>query len=153
MKITIIGHPMVLKNSKQIIVVNGRRLIKSNPKVEAFQHKAIQEIVEQIGTFHEAISGKIHIRMLFYGAWKKDTNAPDLDNLLCLPLDLLAAAGVIEDDSMVESFDGTRRVRLCETCEDRPVFKAGARKGEYKEDCSAVKKCRKEMTEIFIEGM
>lgn len=152
-KITLTGHPLVLKNSKQIIVVKGRRLIKSNPRVEAYQHRAIQEIIEQIGTYHQPMSGPIHAKMIFYGAWKAGTKAPDLDNLLCLPADLLEAASAIEGDSLIESFDGTRRVRLCEACDKRPVIRAGPRKGERKPDCGAVKKCRLERTEIFLEEL
>ena len=37
------GHPVVLKNSKQVMRVNGRIIVKSSKAVEAYQHKAIAD--------------------------------------------------------------------------------------------------------------
>jgi len=148
-KITITGHPLVLKNNKQIIVVNGRRIIKSNPRVEAYQHAKAMEIVEQIGTYFKPLTGKIEAKMIFYGAWKTGGTVPDLDNLLCLPLDLLTACGVIEDDSLVESFDGSRRVRMCDCCSYRKFKRGGGRHP----DCGHIKTCRFERVEMFLDVM
>jgi len=150
-KINIKGHPLVLKNSKQIVVVNGRRLIKSNPRVEAYQHRAIAEVCDQIGHGFEVVTEPVHVRLMFYGAWKRDSKRlPDLDNLLCLPCDLLEAAGVIESDSQIEAFDWSRRICMCDTCDARPVYKAGPKKGLRKPDCGAVKQCPNERVEISI---
>jgi Holliday junction resolvase RusA-like endonuclease len=148
--IIITGHPVVLKNSKQIIVVNGRRIIKSNPRVEAYQHKAIGEIVSQWGN-RTPITDPIGLRITSYIAAKHDSgNLPDASNLYQCPEDLLQAAGVIDDDRLVEHHDGSRRVCLCDTCSDRPIIKSGSKKGQYKDSCGAIKKCPHERVTIEI---
>lgn len=64
----------------------------------------------------ETIKGPVHVAMKFYFKdffTKKGTmnlKLGDLDNLCCLPLDALQAAGVIENDSLVMSLDGTRKL-------------------------------------------
>lgn len=63
----------------------------------------------------ETIHGDIHVCCIFYfkDYWTKDMvrskKLPDLDNLLCLPLDALTNSGLIEDDNNVCSLDGSRR--------------------------------------------
>jgi Holliday junction resolvase RusA-like endonuclease len=152
MKIIITGRPVVLKNSKQIAVnkKTGKTFVKSNSRVEAYQHRATAEICEQTkGVI--SIGFPISVKMLFFGAWKRGQgNIPDLSNLYQAPEDLLQNAGVIEDDSLIESHDGSRRIYLCDTCGVRPIYKAGANKGRFKPDCGAVKKCLKERVEIEI---
>ncbi len=148
--LSIPGHPLVLKNSKQIIVVNGRRIIKSNPRVEAYQHRAVGMLVEQwLGK--PAIEKPINLSIYSYGAWKRaGGNIPDASNLYQLPEDLLQAAGVIVDDRQIESHDGSRRICMCDTCEERPILKSGANKGKRKPDCGAVKQCPFERVVIQI---
>ena len=144
------GGPVVLKNSKQIVIVRGRRIIKSNPRVEAYQHRAIAELCEQWQA-RQVISGPINLTVRSYGAWKRSNeNLPDASNLYQMPEDLLEAAGVIEDDRQVESHDGSRRVCMCDTCEARPFFKAGRKRGQRKPDCGAVKKCPHLRVELEI---
>jgi len=150
-RIVIPGRPVVLKNSKQIIVVKGRRIIKSNPRVEAYQHRAIAEIVRQWDT-RPTIKGPVGLRITSYLAAQHDSgNLPDESNLLQMPEDLLQAAGVIEDDRLVEHHDGSRRICLCDgPCPLKPVYKAGPKKGQPKPNCGAVKKCPFERLEIEI---
>jgi len=151
MRLTIPGHPLVLKNSKQIIVVKGRRIIKSNPRVEAYEHRAIAVLCEQWGR-RPPIVDAVNLAIVSYGAWKRSGgNIPDASNLYQLPEDLLEAAGILEDDRQVESHDGSRRVCLCDSCSERSRYTRGAKKGEYKPDCGAVKKCPLERVEITIE--
>ena len=149
--ISISGRPVVLKNSKQIIVVHGRRIIKSSPKVEAYQHRAIAEIVSQWGE-RETITGPIGLRITAYLAASHDSgNLPDMSNLYQCPEDLLQAAGVIEDDRLVEHHDGSRRVCMCAgPCPRKPTYKRGPKKGQPKDNCGAVKKCPFEQVVIEI---
>jgi len=147
------GHPLVLKNSKQIVVVNGRRFIKSNPRVEAYQHRAVAALCEQWGT-RPPITGPVNVAIESYGAWKRSGGQiPDASNLYQLPEDLLQAAGILLDDRQIESHDGSRRVCMCDTCDQRPVYKSGPKKGEHKPDCGAVKQCQCERVEITITGV
>ena len=147
-KLTIPGKPVVLKNSKQIIVVNGRRIIKSNPRVEAWQHKAIASLCEQWGD-RPAIAEPVNLAIRSFGPWKSSgENNPDASNLYQAPEDVLEAAGVLVDDGLVESHDGSRRICMCDTCDKRPLFKAGPKKGQRKPDCGAMKKCSLSRVEI-----
>jgi len=151
MRISITGHPVILKNSKQIIWVKGKPIVKSSPQVEAYQHKAIAVICAQLGG-DKPILGDVQATMLFYGAWKKGSgNVPDLSNLYQMPEDLMQAAGVYLDDNQIESHDGSRRVYMCDACDDRPYFKAGPKKGKQKPDCGHVKKCPHERIVIEIK--
>jgi len=149
--IIIPGRPVVLKNSKQIIKVHGRRIIKSNPRVEAYQHRAIADIVKQWGR-RPAIAEPVGLRIIAYLAAGHDSgNLPDTSNLYEAPQDLLQAAGVIEDDRLVEHHDGSRRICMCDgPCPRKPLYKAGPKKGQPKPNCGAVKKCPFERLEIVI---
>lgn len=140
--LTISGRPVVLKNSKQIIVVKGRRIIKSNPRVEAYQHRAIQELVEQWGS-RDTITSPVGLRLTAYlGASHDSGNLPDLSNLYQCPEDLLQSADIIEDDRLIENHDGSRRVCMCDgPCPKREMYKAGAKRGQLKPNCGQVKKC------------
>jgi Holliday junction resolvase RusA-like endonuclease len=152
-ELTIPGHPVVLKNSKQLIIVHGRRIIKSNPRVEAYQHKAIASLCEQWGN-RSPITGPVNAAIRSCGAWKRAAlNLPDASNLYQVVEDILESAGVLEDDRQIESHDGSARVCLCDTCENRPLFKAGRKRGRPKDDCGAVKRCPHEHVEVVIETL
>jgi len=148
--LTIPGHPVVLKNSKQLVVVNGRRIIKSNPRVEAYQHKAIASVCEQWGG-KLPLNQPVNAAIRSCGAWKRAAlNLPDASNLYQVIEDILESAGVLQDDRQIESHDGSARVCLCDTCERRPLCKAGPKRGQRKEDCGAVKRCPLERVEILL---
>jgi Holliday junction resolvase RusA-like endonuclease len=149
--IVISGRPVVLKNSKQIINIGGRRIIKSNPRVEAYQHRAIAEIVKQWGS-RQTITESVGLRITAYLAAGHDSgNLPDLSNLYEAPQDLLQSAGVIYDDRLVEHHDGSRRICMCDgPCPLKPVYQSGQKKGQPKDNCGAVKKCPFERLEIEI---
>lgn len=144
------GHPVVLKNSKQIVRVNGRTIIKSNPNVEAYQHKAIAQLCEQSRNCMP-INQHINVAIKSFGAWKRSSeNLPDASNLYQMPEDLLQAAGIIENDRQIESHDGSKRICMCDTCRDRPIFKSGPQKGTFKPDCGKIKQCPYERVEITL---
>ena len=148
--LTIPGRPVVLKNSKQIIVVRGRRIIKSNPKVEAYQHRAIESLVRQWGD-REPIRVPVSVAIKSFLPMRSDSgNLPDASNLYQCPEDLLQAAGIIEDDRQIEHHDGSRRVCMCDICDERPIYKAGAKRGQRKPSCGNVKGCTKCFVDIEI---
>jgi len=149
-ELTIPGRPVVLKNSKQLIIVNGRRIIKSSPAAEAYQHKAIAEVCRIWGN-RAPITSPVNAAIRSYGAWKRTAgNLPDAANLYQMPEDILETAGVLENDRQIESHDGSARVCLCDTCERRPLYKAGPKRGQRKENCGAVKRCPLERVEIVL---
>ncbi|MBD3174332.1 MAG: hypothetical protein GF320_04075 [Armatimonadia bacterium] len=153
---TIPGKPVVLKNSKQIVIAGGRRIIKSSPRVEAYQHQAIALLAAQWrepdGRPRPPITGTVGLRVTAYLAGHVGGgNVPDVSNLYQMPEDLLQHAGVIEDDRQVEHHDGSRRVMLCDgPCPRRPPYKAGPKKGRLKPSCGAVKKCPFERLELEL---
>lgn len=65
---------------------------------------------------NEPISTPVHVTYKFYFkdfyTKKNQMNLKlgDLDNLLALPNDCLQKAGVIKDDALIMSFDGTRKL-------------------------------------------
>ena len=144
------GHPVVLKNSKQVIRVNGRTIVKSSKIVEAYQHKAIAALCDQWGD-RDPIRGPISVAIVSCGAWKStNVNMPDASNLYQMPEDLLEAAGVIVTDNQIEHHDGSRRVCLCDNCPKRPLYKAGLKKGTPKPDCGAMRQCDQEVVLVTI---
>jgi Holliday junction resolvase RusA-like endonuclease len=148
--LTITGHPLILKNNKQIVVINGHRIVKSNPRVEAYQHRATAELCEQWGT-RPPITEPVNLAITSYGAWKRSSDTiPDASNLYQLPEDLLQSAGILADDRQVESHDGSRRVCMCDTCPQRRVVQRGPKRGQLTPDCGAVKKCPFERVVIEI---
>ena len=150
MKYTIIGTPRILKNSKRIVHFGGSpRLIPSKLALKA-EKGAIQQLCPQ----RRGITWEcpIHVKFTYYGAWSSANpgNIPDLSNLAELPADSLTKAGVISDDRIIESLDGSRRVRMCDTCDRRGKYVRGEKKGQYKDDCGAKRSCAYERTEIEI---
>jgi len=148
---TITGTPAVLKNSKQIINIGGKPRLIPSTKARKAKENAVAELkVQHTG---EPVDKPIAVKFTFYGAWKIGAgNVPDLSNLLELPQDAMQAAGVIADDRLIESLDGTIRVCMCSTCEHRLKYVKGPKAGQYKPDCGSVKFCPFERTEIEITG-
>lgn len=64
----------------------------------------------------KSITGPVHIQLKFYfkdfytKKGEMNLKLGDLDNLFCLPLDALQAAGVIQNDALVMSLDGSRKL-------------------------------------------
>ena len=154
--LTILGHPVVLKNSKQICLnrKTGKSFIKSNQKVDAYRHRAIAQIRYQWGN-RAPCEGPLHVQIEIYGAWRSDSgNLPDLSNLYQMPEDLIEQCGVIVDDRQIASHNGSRRICLCDgPCMRRPIYKSGPKKGEKKPSCESIKACPYERVTISIEPM
>ena len=153
------GSPVILKNSKRITRCGG---VISSAKVEAYRPQAVLQLRTQKSNLRMMLGSlplapldiPINVKITSYGAWKRESgNLPDLSNLYQMPEDLLEQAGIIEDDNQIESHDGSRRICMCDTCPDRPLFKAGPNKGQPKPDCGKVKRCPHERVEIEIEAM
>jgi Holliday junction resolvase RusA-like endonuclease len=105
MKITLYGKPITKKNSMQIISCGGRpRLIQSKAYRE-YEKDCLKQIwgIEPFST----IDVKMQVECLYY---LKDRRKTDLTNLLAASHDILQKAGIIEDDALIVSLDGSRIV-------------------------------------------
>ena len=145
------ARPVVLKNSKKICRgKGGRTFVKSNDRVTAWMDAAVA-IYRAAHAGKEPIKEKVQLKCTFWLAVQEDSgNLPDQSNLYQAPEDSLQRAGVIEDDRQVESHDGSRRIRMCPICQDRPKYKAGPKKGQYKPNCGKVKMCPYEGVRVEI---
>ena len=136
--------PAILKNSRQVVPVmrNGRLLripIKSK-KAEAFMKAAAAAFEKQWGD-RPPIDELVNIAFLFYGSWPDERSMPDLSNLYQAPEDALQAAGIIKDDTLIDSHAGSHRIPVCPYCPDRPILKSGPRKGQHKDSCGKKSAC------------
>lgn len=105
-KCTIPGRAGILKNSKKLVRAGGRIFPVSSDKYkkwEAFAYLCIKKA--KLGP---TISGPVNVSMKFY--FKNHAHECDLDNLFAGPNDVLQKALVIENDKLVYSFDGSRKV-------------------------------------------
>lgn len=151
MKYTIKGTPVILKNGKQISRnrATGKTFLRSSDRVQRQKSGAVMQYRFQHKG--EPVKCPVAVRMTFYGAWKRGGgNVPDLSNLYQFYEDTMEAAGVIVNDSQIESHDGSRRVYMCDGCHKRGVYQKGEKKGQRKPDCGAVKKCPYERVEIEL---
>lgn len=133
-------HPRVLKNSRILATVGGRARSFPSKVAKAFMKEGARAISAVQGP-PEAIGVPVRLRMVFHGPWGGEDKLPDLSNLYQAVEDLLEECGVLANDTLVASHDGSRRVALCPHCPDRPVLRAGPNKGRRKESCGRKKTC------------
>ena len=90
---------------------NGTRnypFIGKSKRLKDAERIGTLELISQRNTQKMAhpIRGPVQVTFLFY----RDNRRPaDLANLIALPSDLLQATGIIENDSQIESHDGSRK--------------------------------------------
>lgn len=146
--------PSSKKRSIKVTTIKGHSSI--GPTYEFI--KATREAVRQLTAVWPVdtppMSGRLTAKMIFHLLCRSDSkNAPDLPNLLHAPLDWMQpavlhedgrvktpGAGIIADDRLVDSVDGSRRVFECDDCPDRrrgcnyrfePVlYRSGPKRGE-----------------------
>lgn len=123
-KFTITGNPCSSKNSiRSGITKQGRNYTYKTKSVKEYFDKGLKELQEQCKAgyfiFFEHISGEefyhhyidlpiksyVEVSFIFY---VKDNRKRDLVNLCQAPCDLLQKAGIIENDYLVASLDGSR---------------------------------------------
>lgn len=108
------------KNSKNAYYnkATGRAWVtRSNDAIKAQNYLEAQLASQRNRQLQgQTITGEIQVTLIFkfkdfYTAkMRRNRKIPDLDNLLCLPLDALVKAKIIEDDCDVMSLDGSRRL-------------------------------------------
>lgn len=86
----------------------GKPMLGKSEKLSAAEATALWELKEQSTDISEPlpITYRMHITFIFYC---KDRRGRDLSNLLEFPQDCLQQAGIIANDSLIESLDGSRK--------------------------------------------
>ena len=103
MKIIIRGQPITKKNSQQIIIAGKRPCIIPS---QAYKKYAATAKAQLCATGPPTpISGPVSVRCLYY---LETARTPDLTNLLAATHDILELCQVIENDSQIQSVDGSR---------------------------------------------
>jgi Holliday junction resolvase RusA-like endonuclease len=108
---TIPGNPASSKNSRPIFInkATGARFIGKSKLLKDYIDRGLLELNIQKRDLSYAYKFPremdIQVTFLFY---VQDKRRRDLVNLMQAPLDLLQAAEIISDDSIVKSLDGSR---------------------------------------------
>jgi Holliday junction resolvase RusA-like endonuclease len=103
MKFTLYGHPATKKNSS---IITGHRLLPSKA-YRTYAKKCKQQIkAMKLDTCAELYGNcTLECTAIFYC---KDHRKRDLVNLMQALADILEENGIIEDDALIVSWDGTR---------------------------------------------
>ena len=106
----ILGNPVIKKNSRPIHVnrTTGRPFIGKSEKLSSAETDALAQFQIQKMQFSEEfpIKYRLHVRFMFY---RNNHAHVDLSNLYEFPQDCLQEAGIIENDTLIESHDGSRK--------------------------------------------
>lgn len=117
-KFMIDGQPMSKKRNWTIIWPRGGRpRIVLKAKYKAWEKSARDQLWAQRMTYQSSMTGIFHITSLVEVAFEfflKDKRRYDLSNLIQGPEDALVKAGILDDDSLIQSVDGSRKHRSCE---------------------------------------
>lgn len=103
------------KNNNRIRLAGKRIFCGKQEALLSDRQRLVLEL-KQAWAFKPPIMDPLHAEIKFYfkdfftqkGAM--NLKLGDLDNLLCLPLDAMQLAGIIENDAQFMSFDGSRKL-------------------------------------------
>lgn len=103
------GRVAIKKNSTQrkYSFKHKRTFTMPSDKYLAWENLAVLQLRSQWKN-KDAIANKVHIKFTFHFSNYK--NEPDLSNCLEGPQDALVKAGILTNDKLVNSYDGTRKV-------------------------------------------
>lgn len=107
MTLVILGAPITKKNSQRMAVNRrtGRTFpIPSKPYVAWVKHAQLQARAQFFGAGRVKINRPCRLKAIFY----RKRAAGDLDNFLAALFDMLQLAGLVENDRLIASVDGTR---------------------------------------------
>lgn len=103
MKLTIYGQPITKKNSQQIIMAGKRPCIIQSKAYRQYA-KLAKEQIALLGACKPFYT-PIQVTCLYYLA---TIRTPDLCNLMASTHDILEDAGIILNDELIKSVDGSR---------------------------------------------
>lgn len=103
------GDPMTKKNHRPIFRAGNRPFIGKSQSLRDAEEFIYWRMVDAKSRQNIAmpIAYPVHIKFLFY---RKTKRKIDLSNLYELPQDCLVKAGVLADDTLIESHDGSRKL-------------------------------------------
>jgi len=113
----IYGQTPSKKSSQQIIKVKDSLRIIPNKKYNEWIHSTVKQLKDQKEEKQfETINEPVAVKCLVYRLTKRKI---DLTNMLQSVHDALEAAGIVKDDFLIESIDGSRRILGVEKGEER----------------------------------
>jgi len=113
----IYGQTPSKKSSQQIIKVKDKVRIIPNKKYNEWIHTTVKQLKDQKEEKQfETINEPVAVKCLVYRLTKRKI---DLTNMLQSVHDALEAAGIVKDDFLIESIDGSRRILGVEKGEER----------------------------------
>lgn len=102
---------MVKKNNQKVVTIRrGRRSFKTKvntPQYQEWESEAAKAVRKARHQVNVPISCHIHARFIFY--FENRQSEADLSNLYEGIQDILKKEGVIADDVLIESHDGSRK--------------------------------------------
>lgn len=118
-----VPYHAVLKNNKQISYnkKNGRNFLRSNDRVIFAKDWLFAKLTnEKLKSRVDKINCYFNLKLIFYfpesvfftKKGSRSLKIPDISNLYELPQDVLTKAGIIEDDTLVESHNGSKRLPI-----------------------------------------
>lgn len=118
-----VPYHAVLKNNKQISYnkKTGKRFLRSNDRVVFAQNWILNKLFnEKLKSRVDKINCYFNLKLIFYFPESvfytkkgiRSLKIPDISNLYELPQDLLTKSGIIEDDTLVDSHNGSKRLPI-----------------------------------------
>jgi Holliday junction resolvase RusA-like endonuclease len=110
-KVFIPGRPIIKKNTQKVVrLKNGRRVKIDSPRYKTWKHQASAYIKQALlkHNINAPLSTDLQLTAIFH--FKNRQAEPDLSNLYEGIQDLLQEMGVIKDDKLIQSHDGSRKV-------------------------------------------
>lgn len=106
--LTIYGQPVSKKNSMQMARVNGRFFPVPSKSYRRWMTLAKRQVQVQVPAylFRLPITDPVHLKVLAYRHTKRKI---DLSNIYAAVEDMLQKYGILKDDALVESHDGSRK--------------------------------------------
>jgi Holliday junction resolvase RusA-like endonuclease len=107
---TILGNPAVKKNSRNVVRNRrtGRMFPVKSKKLRAFEKDFHEQLCEQKKQY-KTLPAKNQVAVAFH-FYRKTKHRVDLSNLYGAAEDCLQAAGIIANDCLIESHDGSRKL-------------------------------------------
>jgi len=98
----IVGRPATKKNSGRIVKFGNRMALLPSKAFEVYQDIALW----QLKKYKERFDGNVHVQCKYY--LPNNAHWPDLVGLLQATSDILEKSGILENDRLIVSYDGSR---------------------------------------------
>jgi Holliday junction resolvase RusA-like endonuclease len=109
-KAILIGRVGIKKNGKSAFVKNGRTFVTTSQRYKSWEKQATLQLLQAKvrSSIDLPIRIPINLSIKFY--FPNHQHESDLTNLIQGPEDLLQTLGIIENDKLVHSLDGSRKI-------------------------------------------